>query len=127
LALIAFNTLGVVKAALRKKHGAERIQNELSTFYLGDSVQRANSALEVFLDDHDWTARYEDLTPSQLAEELLSLAERVNLKKLRKHPRGPKKPVAKRKTNKRSPHFSTARVLAAAKRKKSARRRKKKS
>lgn len=120
LALIAFNTLGVVKAALRKRHGSEKIQRELSAFYLGESVQRAESALEVFLDGADWTARYADLTPRQLAAELLTLADRVNLRKLRKFPRGPKKPAPPRVFRKDQPHVSTARVLEEHRRKKQA-------
>lgn len=118
LALIAFNTLGVVKAALRKKYGTEKIQNELSLFYLGESVQRAEAALEVFADESDWSERFATLTPRALAVDLLQLASRVDLRKLRKHKRGVKKPAPKRHFNKNRPHVSTARVLAADKKKK---------
>lgn len=115
LALVAFNTLGVVKAALRKQHGAEKIDRELSAFYLGESVQRAEAALELFVAPSDWTARYAAMTPRTLAKELLRLAAHVDLRKLRKSPRGPKKPAPKRTAPKNRPHFSTARVLATAK------------
>jgi hypothetical protein len=111
LALAAFNTLAVVQAALRKKHGAEKIRNELSIFHLGENVQHAEAALEILLDDSDWTARYAPLTPGQLASELLRLAEYVNLARLRKSRRGPQKPAPPRVTLKNRPHFSTARVL----------------
>lgn len=112
LALVAFNTLGVVQAALRKKHGAAKIERELSKFHLGESVQRADAALEVFLDASDWTARYAALTPRELAAALVRLADHVNLGKLKKHPRGPKKPAAPRKHDPAHPHVSTARILA---------------
>lgn len=127
LALIAFNTLGVVQAALRQKHGAKRIQEELSLFHLGESVQRAESAMEILLDDHEWTERFAPLTAKQLAKELSRLAEHVNLAKLRKSRRGPKKPVPKRVAPKTRPHFSTAKALAEAKAKKDRRKQKSKS
>ncbi len=127
LALIAFNTLAVAQAALRKKHGADKIRNELSLFHLGESVQRAESAMEILLDASDWTARYAPLTPKQLAKELLRLADYVDLRKLRKSRRGPKKPAPKRVANKSRPHFSTARALAEAKAKKARRKPKRKS
>lgn len=112
LALAAFNTLGVVQAALRKEHGAERIKQELSLFHLGESVQRAESALETCLEDDYWTGRFSTMTAQELAAALLHLAKHVDLEKLRKSPRGPKKPVPARKTPKKRPHFSTARILA---------------
>lgn len=112
LALIAFNTLGVVKAALRKQHGCDRIQQELSAYFLGENVQRAEAALELFLDDRQWEARYAALSPAALAAQLRDLASQVNLQKLRKHPRGPKKPPPKRITSANQPHVSTARLLA---------------
>lgn len=60
--MAAFNTRGVVQAALRKEHGAERIKQELSPFHLGESVQRAESALETWLEDDDWTGRFSTMT-----------------------------------------------------------------
>lgn len=115
LSLIAFNTLGVVKAALRKRHGVEKIEQELSAYFLGENVQRAEAALELFLDDGDWESRYALLTPRELASHLLLLADQVNLRKLRKHPRGVKKPAPKRTHDARRPHHSTARLLAQSK------------
>ena len=123
LALIAFNTVGVVKEAVREKYGQEKIQNELSLFYLGESVQRAEAALEVFVDESDWSERFATLTPRALANDLLLLASRVDLRKLRKHKRGVKKPAPKRHFSKNRPHVSTARVLAADKKKKQTARR----
>jgi IS4 transposase len=127
LALIAFNTLSVVKAALRKTYGTEKIQNELSLFHLGENVQRAEAALEVFADESDWSERFATLTPRALADDLLLLASRVDLRKLRKHRRGAKKPAPKRRFSKNRPHVSTARVLAADKKKKQTARRSTKS
>jgi hypothetical protein len=43
------------------------------------------------------------------------LAKKVNLARFRKHPRGPKKSVPKRKSDPKHPHVSTARIVAARK------------
>lgn len=111
LALIAYNTLAVFQAALRKTHGAEKVQNEVSTYYIGLSASSSWSAMEIFVEPEVWTERYSALTPRQLASTLVRLAKGVSLAQLRKHRRGPKKPRPARTTDKHSPHFSTARVL----------------
>lgn len=118
LAIVAYNTLGVVKAALRKKHGVDRIQNEMSLYYLGDTVQRSQSALDLLLDDAVWGRQFGSLTPRQLAARLISMAERVDTSRLKKHPRGPKKPQPPRIVDPKRPHVSTARILEEAKRNK---------
>ena len=51
------------------------------------------------------------LTAGELGRVLKDLAGRVRLETLRKHPRGPKRPVVKKPKNKKQPHVSTARLL----------------
>ncbi len=115
LSAVAFNVLAVVQAALRKKHGVEKIRDEFSTFHFAEHVRRSEMALEIFLDDSDWEARFASRTPKQIAHDLLSMVEKIKLARLRKFRRGPKKPQPPRKYDKRSPHFSTAAALAAEK------------
>src|SRR5207248_7124360 len=52
------------------------------------------------------------MTPAQLAGTLKELARKVDLAKLTKHPRGPKKPKPRRQHSRRVTHVSTARILA---------------
>jgi hypothetical protein len=47
-----------------------------------------------------------------LAAWLIATAGRVQLRKYRKHPRGPKKPPVQRTHDPRRPHVSVARLLA---------------
>jgi IS4 transposase len=112
LALVAYNTLGVVQAALRAVHGAEKVKNEVSPYYLGLSTATSWSSLELFHDAKDWTKHFAQKTASQMARLLVDMARKVNLAKLKKHPRGPKKPPPIPQYDKRSPHFATSRVLA---------------
>jgi hypothetical protein len=111
LALIAWSSLGVLKATLRKAHGHEKIVEELSLYYLVDILQRHNHVMDVMGADVDWTRVYSNLTARQMANRLLKLAARVDLTLMKKNKRGPKKKVPKPKAPKGKPHFSTWRVL----------------
>jgi len=51
-------------------------------------------------------------TQSEFTELLLRLSENVKLSKLRKHPRGPKKKPKKRKSDPKTPHVSTVKLIA---------------
>jgi hypothetical protein len=39
VALLAYNVLSVVKAALRSVHGTEKIETEVSSYYLADEIK----------------------------------------------------------------------------------------
>jgi hypothetical protein len=60
---------------------------------------------------------FQQMTTSELVKILQQLAGNVKLSRFRKHPRGPKKPQPKRKSCKKSPHVSTAKLLAERKKK----------
>lgn len=111
LALIAWSSMGVLKAALRKEHGHDKIVEELSLYYLVDMLQRHNHVVDVMGAEIDWTREYSALTPRQMANRLSKLARRIDLTALKKNKRGPKKRVPKPKAAKNKPHFSTWRVL----------------
>jgi len=112
-ALVAFNLLSVVMAALRGVHGAEMIEEKVSFFYLADEVSHTHRGLTIAVPSNYWTKTYADLTPTELAKELLRIANSINLLRYRKHKRGPKKKT-KPSNKKHRNHVSTARVLAQA-------------
>jgi hypothetical protein len=109
MALLSYNVLSVVLAALRSVHGVEAIRDKISFYYLCDEVAGTHRGLEV-MEDY-WTRKYANLTPAALARELIRVAKLVRLDRYRKHKRGPKKPVPKMNKKRRS-HVSTARILA---------------
>jgi len=113
-ALVAFNLLNVVMAALRGAHGAEEIDGKVSIYYMADEVAHTHRGMMVVLDSAYWMRTYASLTPTQLARELVRIAATVNLSRYRKHKRGPKKKVTPL-NKKRRTHASTARILAQAK------------
>jgi hypothetical protein len=111
VALVCYNVLSVVLAALRAVHGAETVENKLSFYYLCDEVAGTYRGLEIAIADKYWTRNYANLTPARLARELIRIAKLVQLSRYRKHKRGPKKAVAKMNKKHRG-HVSTARILA---------------
>lgn len=112
IGLIAYNMLCIVRAALAAAHGEECL-DEISAYYVADEIRGMMRGMMVAIGPEQWERQFGRLTPRQMANLLMSLAKRVNLKCFRKYRRGPKKPPSPRKKHKRRPHVSTARVLAA--------------
>src|SRR3954447_19821826 len=110
VALMSYNVLGVVKAALRSVHGEEAVA-AVSGYYLADEIAGTHRGMMIAIPEDEW-AGFADLTPSSLGGMLKGLAAKVRLSKLRKHPRGPKKPQPKRESGAEIKHVSTAKLLA---------------
>jgi len=113
--LVAYNVLSVVKGALRAAHGADRVTQEVSGYYMANELARTYDGMMIAIPESHWH-EFATMTAGRLARVLKELATRVRLERLRKHPRGPKKPVTKKPKNNREPHVSTARLLEKRKR-----------
>lgn len=111
MALVAYNLLSVLQAALRAAHGVDTIEEGLSVYYVCDEIAATHRGMTVAVPEDYWQTAYANLTPTQLARELVRIARLVNLSRYRKHKRGPKKPAEKHNKKRRN-HVSTARVLA---------------
>jgi len=111
LALVAYNVLSIVKAALRGTHGHDKIENEVSSYYLADEIAGAWRGMMVILPPRFWNERFAHDTPSQLAKFLLHCARQVRLEKFRKHPRGPKKKPPATASKRFRGHVATQRIL----------------
>jgi Transposase DDE domain len=111
MALVAYNVLAVVKAALRAVHGETTVDQEVSNYYLTKEVAGTYRGMMIAIPPEHWTTVAQSSTV-QLSALLKRLAKKVDLEKLKKHPRGPKKPAPKRRHDKKQPHVSTARLLA---------------
>lgn len=109
--LAAYNVLGAVKGALRAAHGVEKVTAEVSGYYLADEVAGTYRGMMIAIPEKHWRV-FGRMSAAELARTLKHLAGRVKLAAFRKHPRGPKKPAARRVGRKDQPHVSTARVLA---------------
>jgi IS4 transposase len=112
VAVLAYNVLAVLEAAVKAKHDLQASDIELSSYYLATEVKTHYAGMMVAIAVAAWDA-YDALPTPQLASTLLQVAERVDPRAMRKHPRGPKKPkkkgyvdgaIARR-------HVATARIL----------------
>ncbi len=110
IALVSYNILSVVKAALRSVHGAKVVTEEVSGYYLADEVAGTTRGMMIAIPEDEWTV-FHDLSPVALGEVLQELARNVRLSEFRKQPRGPKKSQLKRRIVGRQNHVSTAKLL----------------
>lgn len=116
IALATYNILSTVQAALRGAFGIEKVQEEVSGFYIANEVRATGPGMAIATDVGDWE-RYQTIEPAKFARQLVRWAMLVNLPKFKRHPRGPKKPVPKRTRFADKGHVSTARLLAESRRK----------
>ena len=110
VALIAYNVLAVVKAALRSVHGEGKIANEVSGYYLAGHLGRTYDGMMIAIPEEEWFV-FQLMSMNEFIHTLQQLANNVNLSKFKKHKRGPKKAKAKRSRNSNQPHVSTAKLL----------------
>jgi len=124
VALLCYNALSVVKAALRstprqraalvadRPHKPHRV-DELSTYYLAHEISGVWQGLNIMLPETYWQARFGNQTPAQLAVELRRIARAVDVRKYRKRPATATQRSARPPCQPRA-HVSTARILASA-------------
>src|SRR5512147_2439489 len=112
VALVSYNVLSTLKAALRSVHGEAKVAEEVSSYYVADEIQMTHRGMMIAIPEDEW-AMFHDLSPVELAEVLVRLARAVPLPKFRKHPRGPKKPKPKKQSGAKIKHVATAEILKA--------------
>ena len=110
LALVAYNMLAVVLAALRSVHGAETIDQDLSLYYVANDIAQTYHGMMIAIPEDEWRV-FSRMRPAEMVAVLRELAQKVRLKAYRKSPRGPKKPQPKREEHTTLSHVSTAKIL----------------
>jgi len=111
IALVAYNIMALVYAALRATHGASKIDEEFSHNFLADELELTHRGMMIAVPDEHW-AVFATMTDRKFAAVLLYLARHVDLTLFPKSKRGPKKKPPKKKYSKKEPHVSTAKILA---------------
>ena len=111
LALVASNAVSVIKAALRRAHGKQKGNNEVSSYYLSLEIRQTYDGMMIAIPAPHW-AVFRERSPAEFAGVLRELASSAKLSKYRKHPRGPKKKPPERTAYKNGSHVSTARLIA---------------
>jgi len=111
VALVLYNAVSLMRTALRGAHGAKKIEEEVSNYYIAAELETTSRGMMIAIPDPHW-AVFGKMLPAEFAAIMLMLAGKVNLRHFKKHPRGPKKPQPKRIYDPAHPHVSTARLLA---------------
>lgn len=111
MALVSYNVMSVLQAALRAAQGMEKVEEEVSVYYVADEIAHTYRGLEIAIPESYWKKQYASLNPRQMARALIAIAVRIDLRRYRKHKRGPKKKTATMSKKHRA-HVSTARILA---------------
>lgn len=110
LAIVAFNILSTVKAALKSVHGVGKIEAGLSDYYLVEEIQGTFRGLAIALPTSLWSF-FLQMNAVEFAHTLKQWATKVNLKRFSSSPRGQKKPKPKPTYDPKHPHVSTSRLL----------------
>ena len=110
IALVAYNVLSTVQAALRSVHGTEKIEAEISSYYLADEIKGTYRGMMIAIHPDEWFV-FQNMTFTELSQTLKHLAGLVKLRTFRLSPRDPKKAQPKRTYLKNKPHVSTAKIL----------------
>jgi hypothetical protein len=111
LAVVAYNVVSVIKAALVAAHGREFVQEQLSMYYLTLEVAQVSTGMNIAIEEKHWGV-FRDMSAKQFAHTMVELAQRMDLRKYTKHKRPPTKHPTKKISGNKIKHVSTAKILA---------------
>ena len=103
--------MSLIKAALRSAHGRQKVNDEISSYYLALEIGRTYDGMMIAIPAPHW-AFFRELSAKEFANVLRELAASVHLSRYQKHPRGPKKTPPERPAYQSGKHVSTAKLLA---------------
>jgi len=109
-ALVAYNVLATVRAALRSEHGAEEVETRASSHHMADEVASTYKGMMIALPPATWEP-YGRLDDREMAEFLREAASQAWLAKYPRTTRGPKKPPPRKASGRKNHHVATARLL----------------
>lgn len=116
IALFTHNVLSTVQAALRAEFGIEKVQDEVSAYYIANEIRVNNGGMSIALGPTVWED-FRAMSPAAFGRTLVRWASHADLSKYQRSTRGPKKPVPKRTRFPNKAHVSTARLLAESRKK----------
>jgi Transposase DDE domain len=110
LALVAFNAVSLLKAALRAVHGEATVTDRVSGYYLNLEIRGTYDGMMIAIPERHWKT-FRMLSIKELANVLKEVAGHLRLSRYQKHRRGPKKPPPKKSAYANGGHVSTFRLL----------------
>jgi IS4 transposase len=110
LALVSYNILSAVKAALRSVHGEKADDTNVSGYDLAEEVAGTQRGMMIAVPEDEWVV-FHGMSPREISPFLKRLASAVRLSEFRKQPRGPKRPRPKRQSGAKIKHVATSQLL----------------
>ena len=117
LAVVMYNAISAVMAALRTAHhpalkkAAAKPHRKLSFYYVADEIAGVWRGMEIAVPECHWTAAFAKKPPKQLAEQLLWLARRTDLNRFWTNPHRPQQRRKRRLMTTPGGNISTHRLL----------------
>jgi IS4 transposase len=111
LALVTYNILATIRAVIGSVHGIEKMDIELSDYYMVDEMQHTYRGMMIAIPGDYWK-RFGDMGLMDMIEQLKELSGKVNLKRFLKQPRKKKHSQPKPIKDPKHPHVSTAKLLS---------------
>jgi len=112
VAVVTYNVLSVMKAAIRVANQKPSLLEELSGYYLAEEIAATYGGMMIAIEPDEWTGAFSKLTTHDMAGLLIAIAGNIDAHRFRKRTRGPKKPQPPRHGGYPHKHVSTARLLA---------------
>jgi len=112
VALVSYNIASVVRAALRATFGGEKVEQEVSWYYVANEVRVIHEGMNLALEEEVWKP-FQTMSARELAVKLKDYAANVRLSAFKRHSRGPKTTRPPRTKYAGATHVSTARLLLA--------------
>ena len=85
LALLAYNAVSLIKAALRSEHGRQKVNDEVSGYYLSLEIGRTYDGMMIAIPAPHW-ALFRELSDQEFTNALRELATSVNLSRISETP-----------------------------------------
>jgi Transposase DDE domain len=114
VAVVAYNVLAVLKAAMRAVHGEEKVQKEVSGYYMALEWALVYAGMMIALPARQWEV-FGQMSAKELAGCLRDWASKINMEKIKKAPPRKSTKQKSKPIKDKSPHLSTARLLEEAK------------
>jgi hypothetical protein len=111
VALMTYNVLSTIKAAMRSAHRDPSLLGDLSGYYLAEEISATYWGMMIAIESAQWTRQFAGVTTAEMAACLRALAANANPSRFTKRRRGPKKPPPVRTGGLREKHVSTKRLL----------------
>jgi Transposase DDE domain len=114
VAVMAYNLQSAIKGVMRSEHGVEKVENDLSRYFVSGEIGQVYRGMMVALPPEEWSF-VRSMSLKDYAEFLKRLARNVDFERYPKAHRGPKKAKTKRHYDPDHPHVSVAKLLLARK------------